>query len=278
MAVELANDHPGFSDPRYRARRDEIAAISAAWVKGTPPPRIDYTADEHEVWRTCARELRARRGELVCTELLDSEARLALPDDHVPQLADASAGVESLSGFRLHPVAGLAPAADFFRALGDRDFYSTQYLRHRSVPLYTPEPDLVHELLGHAVQLASPRFAEINRACGEAAQRITTPEAMALLGRVHWFTIEFGAFYERGQLRAYGAGLLSSFGELERLHTTPVRELDVRDMATIEFRIDEYQPAVYAAHSLDHLEDELLRFFGRLDDETPAELELTTVG
>ncbi len=115
-----------------------------------------------------------------------------------------------LTGWRYICAPGLVPLRDFYGALGDRTFHSTQYLRHPSEPLYTPEPDIIHEVIGHANPLASPRFARITEAAGAASRRVETDEAMQFVADVFWFSMEFGVMTEDGEPKAYGAGILSS--------------------------------------------------------------------
>ena len=154
----------------------------------------------------------------------------------MPQLDEVSALLEPITGFRYEPVPGLVSPWNFYGALGDGWFMSTQYIRHHSVPYYTPEPDVIHEVIGHANQLASPRFAEIYRKVGEAVKRVHTDQAVQFLSRVFWFTIEFGVVRESGELKAYGAGILSSFGELEAFRNADVRPFDIAAMGDAALR------------------------------------------
>ena len=107
-----------------------------------------------------------------------------------------------LTGFTFDPAPGLVPLRQFYGSLADRTFHSTQYLRHPSEPLYTPEPDLVHEVIGHGVALGAPPFAELHRLTGEAARRLETEDALRFLAKVFWFTCEFGVIEEAGELQA----------------------------------------------------------------------------
>ncbi len=270
--VELAADHPGASDPVYRERRNVIAAQALAWKPGTPPPHIDYTEAEHEVWRIVCRELAPKHVKYACREFQEAAAALALAADRIPQLDEVTAGLEPLTGFRYHPAAGLVPLREFYGSLGDRVFHSTQYVRHPAMPLYTPEPDLIHEVIGHGNLLASPRFAEMKRQAGLAAQRVETDEALQFLADVFWFTIEFGVLKEAGEVRAYGAGILSSYGEIEEFRGADLRPLDILAMATQEYDITHYQPVLFCADGMSHLEDVVGGFFETFDDDVPARL------
>jgi phenylalanine-4-hydroxylase len=272
VTVHLAPDHPGVADPAYLARRGEIARAALDWRPGEPVPVIDYTDEEHGVWRAVCRELTAKHRRLAHSAYLDAWDAVALPTDRIPQLAEVSERVGAVTGFTFDPAPGLVPLRQFYGALADRTFHSTQYLRHPSQPLYTPEPDLVHEVIGHGVALAAPPFAELHRLTGEAARRLQDEEALRFLARVFWFSCEFGVVVERGELRCYGAGLLSSYGEIEEFRAADVRPLDLLEMGTAEYDITHFQPVLYRVESLGHLLDAVGGFFAAMDDDTPARL------
>ena len=261
--VQLDPDHPGFRDKVYRARRNRIAQIALEYVPGTPLPDVSYTEQEHEVWRVIRTKLEPCHKQYACAEFLENAQRLNLPQTEIPQLREVSALVEDLSGFRLEPVAGLVQPRVFLESLASGVFLSTQYIRHHSAPLYTPEPDIVHELIGHAMMLASRRIAELSRLVGEAVRRTTTDDALERLARVYWFTIEFGAIREAGSIKAYGAGLLSSAGELEAMHRAEVRSFDLEAASYQTYDPTTFQPFFYCADSFDEMFHTLREFLLR---------------
>jgi phenylalanine-4-hydroxylase len=272
VVVHLDEGHPGFADPAYRDRRNAIAALALAHQPGEPIPQVAYTDEEQDVWRTVSRELAAKHRVYACREFLEAAERLRLRTDAVPQLDEVSRALQPLTGFRYVPAAGLVGLRDFYGSFADGVFHSTQYIRHHSVPLYTPEPDAVHEIIGHGNQLGSPRFAALYRVAGDAVHRLQTDAALEVLSRVFWFSLEFGVLREDGEVRAYGAGILSSYGEIEEFRGADLRPLDVAVMGTHDYDITHYQPVLFCADSLSHVESVIGEFFAGMDDDTPARL------
>ncbi|WP_280216997.1 phenylalanine 4-monooxygenase [Nocardia neocaledoniensis] len=272
VTVHLSADHPGVNDPDYRARRNAIAAMALDYTPDSPLPHVDYTEEEQRVWRIASAELARKHEIYACAEVRDAAAALALPRDHIPQLDEVSALLAPLTGFRYVPAAGLVPLREFFGSFAERTFHSTQYIRHHSAPLYTPEPDAIHEIIGHANQIASPRFAALYETVGDAVGRLETETALKFLADVFWFSLEFGVVREAGEIRCYGAGLLSSYGEIDEFRQARLRPLNVAEMGTISYDITHYQPVLFCADSVDQIVDVLGEFFATMDDDTPARL------
>lgn len=251
--VQLDPDHPGFRDREYRARRNAIAAMAIDHQRGTPIPNAPYTREEHLLWSTIRDALDSAHQKYACAEYLDCVKKLELPRDRIPQLREVSEKIQTLSGFRLEPVAGLVEPRVFLESLAEGIFLCTQYIRHHSTPHYTPEPDVVHEITGHAVTLASERLAELNRLVGEAVKRTRSVEALERLSRVYWFTIEFGVLREEGRVKAYGTGLLSSAGELEEMHRAELRPFDLEMASRERYDPTRYQPLLFCADSFEEM-------------------------
>ena len=175
------------------------------------------------------------------------------------------------------PGAGLVPLDEFYGSLADRVFHSTQYVRHHGAALHAgARPDPRGDRPRHL--LADPQFAELNRLAGEAARRAETEAGLQFVADVFWFTIEFGVLYEEGELRAYGAGILSSYGEIEEFRGMEIRPIDFLEMGTIEYDITKYQPVLYSAESMGHLVEAVGAFFAGFDDDTPERLKAGTPG
>lgn len=245
--VQLDREHPGFRDREYRRRRNEIAEQALRWRPGTPIPEIVYTDEEREVWRVILEQLSVLHDRFACREYLESSQNIPWRKERISQLSEVNAILEKKTGFSMVPVAGLVTPGVFLRELGEHRFRSTQYMRHHSTPLYTPEPDVVHELIGHAALLTHPEFAALNQLFGEAAFCADAATEEALI-RVYWYALEFGLTKEGGALKAVGAGLLSSFGELGRFSThAELRPFDLSEMAATPFDPTDYQRVLFVA-------------------------------
>ena len=249
--VQLDPDHPGFRDQDYRRRRNQIAQLALSYQPGAAIPDAPYSPDEHSVWKTIWTALRPAQQQHACAEYINALSRLSFASDRIPQLREVNEKVLAISGFRLEPVAGLVQPRVFLENLADGVFLCTQYIRHHSTPLYTPEPDVVHEIVGHGVTLASPRLAELNRLFGKAVQRTKSADALEKLSRLYWFTIEFGVLREDGSVKAYGTGLLSSAGELEEMRDAELRPLDFEAATNQDYDPTHFQPVLFCADSFD---------------------------
>jgi phenylalanine-4-hydroxylase len=134
---------------------------------------------------------------------------------------------------------------------------------------------VVHEVIGHANALASDRYAALYRLAGEAARRVAGEAALEFVSKVFWFTLEFGVMLDGGELRAYGAGILSSYGEIEEFRGMDIRPLDLAMMGTTHYDITKYQDVLFRADSLQHLEDVVGDFWATCDDDSIAKLVAT---
>jgi len=258
--VQLDRDHPGFRDPVYRLRRNEIAKIALGYHIGDPIPSVNYTAEERGVWQTALQKLAPLHGKYACEEYLRAFPSLGFEPNHISQLGEVNEVLLRQTSFKLVPVAGLVSPRVFMSHLADGLFLATQYVRHHSAPLYTPEPDVIHELIGHAALLANPGFAEVNRLFGEATNRVGEDRIDALI-RVYWYALEFGVVRLDRGLKVVGAGLLSSFGELGRFESqADLRPYDLKEIANTPFNPTDYQGILFVAPGVRWLLDDLRRW------------------
>jgi phenylalanine-4-hydroxylase len=222
------------------------------------------------VWATVCRELAPKHESSAVGEYREALAAVGLATDRVPNLDDVSDRVAALTGWSYVPAAGLVGLRDFYGSLEGRVFHSTQYVRHPALPLYTPEPDIIHEVIGHGHLIATPTFGELHRLAGAATNRLADDENLRFLSRVFWFSLEFGVVVEAGELRAYGAGILSSYGEIEEFRSMEHRPLDIIAMGTADYDIAAYQPVLYRAESVAQIVEVVGGFFAAASDETIA--------
>ena len=209
---------PGFEDAAYRERRNEIAASALAWRPATRPAPIAYTDAENEVWRPVCAELAVKHERYAVRELPRRQGRARrCPTDRVPQLDEVTARPGPADRLRLPPgPRDRRRCASSTARSATGVFHSTQYVRHPSQPLYTPEPDIIHEVIGHGNMLGSPALRARSSAPPARPPSAWRPTPRcSSIADVFWFTLEFGVLYEDGELRAYGAGILSSYGEIE---------------------------------------------------------------
>jgi phenylalanine-4-hydroxylase len=192
----------------------DIANIARQHEIGEPIPRIHYTPEEVYVWGTALSKLKALFPSHACKEFNQSLPAFNFREDTVPQLQDISDALKAATGWQVRPVAGLMHPRDFLAGLAFKYFHSTQYMRHASKPMYTPEPDVVHELIGHVPMLADPTFASMVQAIGQASLG-ADEKTIWHLTKVYWYTVEFGVVREGPEVKAFGSGILSSYGELE---------------------------------------------------------------
>lgn len=266
--VQLDQDHPGFNDELYRRRRNEIAGLAAEYVAGGPLPSVDYQPTEQKIWREIWSHLDPLHAKKACRAYLEAREAFDFDHDFIEAFAQINARLEPMQGFILAPVAGLVMPITFLEQLGERRFLATQYIRHHSKPLYTPEPDVVHEYIGHVPTLAHAELAELNYAFGRAAMRAAAdPDPAAsharieALIRVYWYTLEFGVLEEDDQLKVYGAGILSSFGELDRCDRDATLEgWDLEAISRADYDPTTYQSTLYVAPSYQRMRDDLLRW------------------
>ena len=253
---QLHLDHPGANDPAYRDRRNYIASLAKNFRDTGVITDVDYTDEEQGVWRSVAGQLEDLHQQRASQFYLDAKRDLGFSNDRIPQLTDMNRRLRELTGFRLAPIEGLVDTRAFLSWLSFRTMLSTQYIRHHSKPEYTPEPDIVHEAIGHIPTFTNKNFADYSQFIGHGA-RIANDRQLEELGRLYWFTVEFGLKEEDGGIKAYGAGLLSSVGELEHAFGDEVerRPFDFEEVINHDFTYSDLQPVLYVIPSYNYLKE-----------------------
>ncbi len=253
---QLDLDHPGANDEEYRERRDHIASLSKRFRETGEITDVDYSPREQRVWRYVAEELAELHEKHASPFYLRAKRDLGISNDRIPQLTEMNRRLRELTGFRLAPIEGLVETRAFLSWLSYRVMLCTQYIRHHSQPAYTPEPDIVHEAIGHIPMFTNPNFADFSQFIGHGA-RVANDRQLEELGRLYWFTVEFGMVEHEGDIKAYGAGLLSSFGELEHAFSDEVerRPFDLEQVINHEYTYSDMQPVLYVIPSYAELKE-----------------------
>lgn len=253
-----------------------------------------YSERNHEAWRRLYERMEARWRRYANPQFLRGIDNLCLDPARVPSLADVNRFLSPLTGFQAKPVSGYVPAFLFFDCLRNREFPTTITIRDVESLDYLPEPDIFHDIAGHVPMHTDQafadtlvRFGECARTAAEIVSDIADPKErirrltsiQKALARFFWFTIEFGLMRSGSELKVYGSGLLSSFGEIAHAIDAPaVQRYPLRLEWVINqyFEIDHYQPLLFIVDSFDHLFElvgELEQWMrdGRLDNVSPGE-------
>jgi phenylalanine-4-hydroxylase len=205
-----------------------------------------YGPEDHETWRLLRRRQTALVETFGCAAFVDGVELLGL-DNRIPEFDTVSDRIEPLTGWRLVAVPGLVPDDVFFAHLAARRFPVTVWMRWRHEIDYLVEPDLFHDLFGHAPLLTDPTFADFLQAYGEAGDHVSA-DGLKHLARLYWYTVEFGLPRTPAGLRAFGAGLLSSSAELVHAVNEPDALRVAFDAARVmrtDYRIDRFQETYF---------------------------------
>jgi phenylalanine-4-hydroxylase len=213
--LELEPGHPGLGDANYVQRRRELFALCRRHrLERLGPPLIDYTAEETRIWREVSPKLDELHRRHASAIYLKAKRDLGISQTEIPQLRLLSERLTRATGMHLVPAEGPLPYRTFYTYIGARGFPVTQFIRHGSHPEFTPEPDMIHDCLGHVPPLMNRDYAELLTLIGKAAATTPVPEQVLALKRFSWFSIEFGLIEEKDELKVFGAGILSSTGEI----------------------------------------------------------------
>jgi phenylalanine-4-hydroxylase len=246
------------------------AALRGDYSRAGPDYAVEqdwsaYTDAEHALYR----RLFERQAKLVpryaCPEWQQAIAGLEGVSGRIPHFGQLSDKLRRATGWEIVPVPGLIPDEAFFTHLANRRFPVTVWLRKPEEFDYIVEPDVFHDFFGHVPLLFDPVYAEHLHEYGKGGLKAMRLEAVTMLARLYWYTIEFGLMNTPAGVRAYGAGLLSSGGELAYCVEDPRprrRPFDLERIMRTEYRIDRYQDTYFVIDSFEHLMRETAPDFG----------------
>lgn len=239
--LELEPGHPGLGDLAYVARRKELFNLCRHYrLDRLGPPLIDYTPEETRIWRDVSPKLAELHQKHASSIYLQAKKALGISQTEIPQLRALSEQLMQATQMHLVPAEGPLPYRTFYSYIGERGFPVTQFLRHGSHPEFTPEPDMIHDCLGHVPPLTNRDYAELLTLIGKAASTTEHAEQVLALKRFSWFSIEFGLIEEQGEIKVFGAGILSSTGEIPFSLSSAVRR---RPFVTEDVIETDYDPS-----------------------------------
>ena len=216
-----------------------------------------YTPADHETYRSLYARQSALLPGLACDEFMAALPSLGA-SSHIPRFDDINQRLVKATGWQVVAVPGLIPEVPFFTLLANRKFPVTDWIRKPEEFDYIVEPDVFHDLFGHVPLLFDPVFADHMQAYGAGGLKAHSLGACEQLARLYWYTIEFGLILQKDGLRAYGAGILSSSGEL--VHAVKSAEpkriaLDLLRCMRTRYNIDSYQQTYFVIQSFQQLFD-----------------------
>ena len=217
-----------------------------------------YSAAQHAIWRTLFRRQEQMLKGRACGEFLDGLARLGVCADGIPDFRRLDAVLGAATGWRIVAVPGLVPDAVFFAHLAERRFPATCFIRRADQLDYIEEPDVFHDIFGHAPMLVNPIFADYMQAYGQGGLKALGLGSLHHLARLYWYTVEFGLIATADGPRIYGSGIVSSKGEsvycLEDKRPSRIA-FDLMRVMRTRYRIDDYQESYFVIDSFAQLFD-----------------------
>jgi len=210
-----------------------------------------YTADQHLLWSELVQRRMAQLEQCACREYLEGWHALGLERERIPRLAGISERLARRTGWSVQPVSGFMPSRAFFEMLAARRFPTTTWLRSRESMDYTPEPDILHDALGHLPMFAEQSFADAVAEYGRVCYAMDSEEKLERMGRLFWYTFEFGLIRQEGAVKVYGSGVASSQAECTNVLSggCEIRDFTVEEVLNTTVKVDEVHKRLFAIHS-----------------------------
>jgi phenylalanine-4-hydroxylase len=214
-----------------------------------------YTEEQHAVWADLVGRVLPEVEKHAAQEYLDGFAAIGLRRDRLPELAAISARLVPRTGWASTAVSGFLPAQAFFEMLSTRNFPTTTWLRNRDSLEYTPEPDIFHDVFGHVPMHAHKVFADFLQHYGRVCGSVTDAAVLEKLGRLFWYTVEFGVIRQKGEIKLYGSGLISSHGEFGNVvaGNCAIHDFDLDEVLATRVKVDELHSVLFAVQSFEQV-------------------------
>jgi len=214
-----------------------------------------YTDEQHSVWAELVSRVLPELEKHAARAYLDGFQIIGLQRDRLPNLATISERLRPRTGWSSTPVSGFLPAPAFFEMLAARQFPTTTWLRSRESIEYTPEPDIFHDVFGHVPMHAHKVFADFLEHYGRVCALIEDAGVLEKLGRLFWYTVEFGLIREGDEVKVYGSGLISSHGECMNVMDghCAVRDFSLEEVLSTPVKVDELHRLLFAVSSFDQI-------------------------
>ena len=216
----------------------------------------DYTDEDFRVWKILFDRQMDILSQTVSRNYLDALKIVNFRNDKIPDFNEVNSTLNDLTGWNLHVVPNISPQKEFFKYLSEKKFTATCWLRSFEQLDYIEEPDMFHDVFAHVPLLSNTAYCNFFKGISDIAlEHIDDPKAIELLGRIYWFTIEFGLIRENGALKIYGAGIISSNGETKHCLSDASEKInfDVKKILTTDFRTDILQDKYFVIESFDQL-------------------------
>lgn len=226
-----------------------------------------YSAAEHGRWDRLFARLQKVLDRRACQDFLQAVRALKLSESGVPDMRRLSDRLEKITGWGVVPVAGLVPDDVFFDHLANKRFPAGAFIRSDKEMDYLEEPDIFHDIFGHVPLLANPVYSDFIQAYGQGGQRALKLGRLANLARLYWYTVEFGLIREKGELRIFGAGIMSSTAEsvFSLDDPSPHRVgFDLERVMRTSYIIDDFQKIYFVIDSFEQLLKDCYEDFGPL--------------
>ena len=226
-----------------------------------------YTEEQHATWAELVSRRMPQLAKHAAEEYLEGFAIIGLRHERLPNLEEISARLHPRTGWNTTPVSGFMPGPAFFEMLSLRKFPTTTWLRKRDSLEYTPEPDIFHDVFGHVPMHAHPVFANFLANYGQLCAGViagheseAAAEAMLeRIGRLFWYTVEFGLIRQHGRVRVYGSGLISSNGECTNVLEghCKVQDFSLEAVLNTPVQVDQMHKLLFAIESFDQIYESL---------------------